>query len=67
MQTPNLDTGVMGTACVSPPDPFDSKHIMNSVAGDESSPCYVEPPMIQGHEFVGEVVQVCLFLGHSVQ
>ena len=21
-------------------------------------PCYVEPPMIQGHEFVGEVIKL---------
>jgi threonine dehydrogenase-like Zn-dependent dehydrogenase len=27
-------------------------------AGDDRTPCYVEPPMIQGHEFVGEVIKL---------
>ena len=26
--------------------------------GDGRTPCYVEPPMIQGHEFVGEVIKL---------
>ncbi|CAI8021458.1 Erythritol/L-threitol dehydrogenase [Geodia barretti] len=26
--------------------------------GDDRTPCYVEPPMIQGHEFVGEVIKL---------
>ena len=27
-------------------------------SGDGVMPCYVEPPMIQGHEFVGEVIKL---------
>ncbi len=27
-------------------------------SGDKDTPRYVEPPMIQGHEFIGEVVKL---------
>ena len=48
----HLDTGVMGVGLL-------QTWIYRFLcAGDESSPCYVEPPMIQGHEFVGEVVKL---------
>ena len=35
-----------------------SRHPRFIHAGDGKSPCYVEPPMIQGHEFVGEVIKL---------